>query len=471
MDSFSIHPAYRQDNSALEPAEMTPHAAAGIGDMSSRRTSSRANFSYPSLSRHESNESRSSNGSIPGMTDASDSDISFDDDGSYNTSAGELWDSFWPENAESSSSAYRYSQESQVALLQPRQQKDYLKINPVSYHQYAGADDDTIKISDRGYDLQEEEPPSPRTSIKPLPTQSTPLLSTPPRPAPKRSPVTYSVYPKPPVYNIPRLPHPPRTSSLSFEPPSPPRRPSFLRGSRSSAALKASKSIHNMHSLFIAPSTAPPPNKATALSSAKGAAASVPVSPLYPPPPPLRTLRPSTSAFSLRDKIRLRSSDSTTNRGPTSQTHSATMAPPPQLLPSPLPEQPLLTTRPHHQFVSVFELDSDSEAEADDDAAAAEGGRESRSFARRWARGLHKNKRSGAGAGEKRGGVAERKASSSTSSSGPSSLTTTTTAATVSLSDADYDEGDVQRLSNGGSLSRKRGGSLGRIFGFIAGGR
>lgn len=441
MESFGILSPRQRDTSTLEPTGMATHITTGNSDMSSRRPSSRANFSYPRLSRHGSNESRSSNGSIPSMTDASDSDISFNDDGSYNTSAGELWDSFWPDNAESSS-VYRYSQESQVALLQPSRHKDYLKINPVSC-QYDGTDDDTIKFSNRGYDLQEEEPPSPRTATQPPPTQSTPLLSTPPRPAPKRSPVTYSVYPKPPVFNVPRLPHPPRTSSLSFEPPSPPRRPSFLRGSRSSAALKASKSIHNMHSLFIAPS-ATPFNK-TALSQqresmAVNTATSVPVSPVYPPPPPTpRTVRPSRSAFNLRDKVRLRSD----TRSAISQ--SSVTAPLPQLLPSPLPEP--LPTRP--QFVSVFELDSDSEAEAD---AAAE---ESRSFARRWARSLHKRSTV-----EKRSVAAERKASSSSGLS--PTITTTVSSSDTNPSDKEGDE----RLRDGGSLSRKRGGSLGRIFGF-----
>ncbi|KAK5636247.1 hypothetical protein RRF57_011959 [Xylaria bambusicola] len=416
---------------------MSAHFTTRHGNMS-RQSTSRANFSYPRLSRHESNESRSSNGSVPGMTDASDSDMSFDDDGSYNTSAGELWDSFWPDNAEPPST-YRYSQESQISLLQPKQHKDYLNIDPMCCQSGVVDNDETIKVAIRGYDWQEEKPPSPRTRTQPPSSQSTPLLTTPPRPAPKRSPVTYSVYPKPPVFNVPRLPHPPRTSSLSFEPPSPPRRSSFLRGSRSSAALRASKSTHNMHSLFIAPTTTPFNKVASSQqlsSTATNTAASVPVSPVYPPPPTPRTLRPSTSAFNLRDKVRMRSN----TRGSTSQNH---ITAPPQLLPSPLPEP--LPTRP--QFVSVFELDSDSDSEAD---AAAE---ESRNFARRWARGLHKRSTV-----EKRGVVAERKVSSACGYGG----------GPVSTSDADSgDKGGDERLRDGGSLSRKRGGSLGRIFGFI----
>ncbi|KAI0522170.1 hypothetical protein F5B22DRAFT_461617 [Xylaria bambusicola] len=438
MERPSISLSCRQSDSIIETT-MAAHFTTGHGNMSSRRPASRANFSYPRLSRHESNESRSSNGSVPGMTDASDSDISFDDDGSYNTSAGELWDSFWPENTETSSS-YRFSQESRVSLLQPRQHKGYLDIDPMC-HQSGVVDDEAIKATIRGYGWQEEEPPSPRTITQPPPSQPTPLLTTPPRPAPKRSPVTYSVYPKPPVFNIPRLPHPPRTSSLSFEPPSPPRRPSFLRGSRSSAALRASKSTHNMHSLFIAPTTTQS-NKAASSqqrsSAAMNTAASVPVSPVYPPPPTPRTLRPSTSAFNLRDKVRMRSN----TRGSSSRDHVT--APPPQLLPSPLPEP--MPTRP--QFVSVFELDSDSDSETD---AAAE---ESRSFARRWARGLHKRSTV-----EKRGAAAERKVSSSARGYGGGPVST-------SGADSGDKDGD-ERLRDGGSLSRKRGGSLGRIFGFI----
>ncbi|KAI1311188.1 hypothetical protein F5Y03DRAFT_411045 [Xylaria venustula] len=445
MESLNTLTPYQQDNPLLETTSMAIQMPTGTGNRSSRRPSLRTNFSYPKLIRHESNESRSSNGSAPGMTDASDSDISFDEDGIYNTSAGELWDSFWPDDEEPSTT-YRQSQESLRPLLRPKHQKDYLKINPIHCTPFTAAEG-TFKITTRGYDPEEEEePPSPCTMTQPAPLESTLLLSTPPRPMPKRSPVTYSIYPKPtavvsvPV-SVPRHPHPPRTSSLSFEPPSPPRRPSFLRGSRSSAALKASKSTHNMNSLFIAPSAMPYNiNKTETSPQQATSATSVPVSPAYPPPPTPRTLRPSASAFSLRDKIRARSSDS---KGSASHDHhdntttsTAALTP---LLPSPLPEPLQPTTAPaaRSQFVSVFELDSDSES-ADERGA---------SFARRITRGLHKKSTN-----EKRA-VAQRKASASAAVSHSAALD-------AALSEKEGGE-------RGGSLSRKRGGSLGRIFGFI----
>ncbi|KAI0428260.1 hypothetical protein F5Y09DRAFT_292696 [Xylaria sp. FL1042] len=450
MESFNNLAPYHQDSFLAEASKMVNQITTGRGHRSSRRPSLRTNFSYPKLVRHGSNESRSSNGSIPGMTDTSDCDLSFDEvdeDGIYNTSAGELWDSFWPDDAESSS-IYRQSHESHLPLLQPRQRKDYLKINPTGRSPF-GPDDETIKIATDECDYWEEEPPSPRTSIQPPLLGSTPLLSTPPRPVQKRSPVTYSIYPTPqPVASVPRLPHPPRTSSLSFEPRSSPRRPSFLLNSRSSAALKASKSIHNMNSLFIAPSTMPHNNKVSVSqecppTTAKKAA-SVPVSPVYPPPPTPRTLRPSTSAFNLRDKVRSRSESKGSALHNHNHSNNAT-APLAPLLPSPLPEPipPTPATRP--QFVSVFELDSDSESETE---AADEGP----SFARRIARGLHKRSTI-----EKRGGVAERKVSGSAA------------VAAAGLNAATLYAGPSEKYGGdrGGSLSRKRGGSLGRIFGLI----
>ncbi|KAI1427305.1 hypothetical protein F5Y12DRAFT_712363 [Xylaria sp. FL1777] len=462
MEPFHTFASYRQDRFLSEAPIMANHINTGVDHRSSRRPSSRTNFSYPRLSRHESNESRSSNGSAPGMTDASDSDLSFDEDGIYNTSAGELWDSFWPDDAESSS-IYRQSQESQLALLQPRQGKDYLKLNPIRYTPF-DADDETIKIVTRGYDSEEEEPPSPRTTTQPPPLGSTPLLSSPSRPLPKRSPVTYSIYPKPspPVISVPRHPHPPRTSSLSFEPPSPPRRPSFLGSSRSSTSFKPSKSTHNMHSLFIAPSMQPynklcspqqqssstaPANVATTTTTSSSSS-SVPVSPVYPPPPTPKTLRPSTSAFSLRDKIRARSD----TRGLASHHHrrhdDVTTPLLPSPLPEPLPAPPQQQQQQRPQFVSVFELDSDSESDAE---AANEGP----SFARRIARGLHKRTTIEK---EKRS-IAERKASTAVS----------TTAGLKATLDAGTPEKRCggERLRDGDSLSRNRGGSLGRIFGFI----
>ncbi|KAI0487242.1 hypothetical protein F4859DRAFT_464163 [Xylaria cf. heliscus] len=387
-----------------------------------RRPSSRDNFSYPRLSRHESSESRSSDGSIPGMTDASDSDISCDDDGIYNTSAGELWDSFWPDSTPSS--IFPQSQEDDPVLLQPGQHEDSLKVNPIKRRQPSDADGDAVRITTQDYN-----PEADKLTTTPSHTFRSPLSQS----SPKKSTVTYSVYPKIPVISVQRHPHPPRTSSLSFAPPSPPQGPLFLRGSRSSAALKSSQSSQTIHPLFIPPSLASS-SKAVSIrqrpSTTAKTAVSVPVSPAYPPPPTPKTLRPSTSAFSLRDKARMHN----INKGSVSHNEKA---PPVSLLPSPLPEP--LSTRPHvERFVSVFEFDSDSETEADVD--------EGNSFARRIARGLHKK------TGSDKRGVAQRKVVTA----GPTSL------------DADSSSRDLrEKPRNGGSLSRKRGGSLGRIFGLM----
>ncbi|KAI0537545.1 hypothetical protein GGR58DRAFT_345455 [Xylaria digitata] len=423
MEPSGTFAPYRQDKFSSKFTRMTTDISTGVSCRSSRLPSLETNFSYPRLSRHESSQSQSSNGSYPGMTDASDSDISFDfdDDGMYNTSAGELWDSFWPDSTESSS-IYQQSQEDSLPLLQPQKRGDYFKTSPTR-HQPSGTDGDTIKITTRGYDQGDEELVSPCDTTKPPPLQ----------PTPKKSPVTYSVYPKAPVISVQRHPHPPRTSSLSFEPPSPPRRTSFLRSSRSSAGLKSSKSTYNVNPLFIVPSIISSSNVVSLQerpSTARKTAASVPVSPVYPPPPTPKTLRSSTSAFNLRDRARFRSSN---NRGLASHNVTAPLVP---LLPSPMPE--LLPTRPQvERFVSVFELDSDTESEAD---TADEG----HSFAKRIARGLQKRSTI-----EKRA-VAERKA------------------VTAGLAALHADS--LKKNSEGNprdSLSRKRGGSLGRIFGFI----
>jgi hypothetical protein len=92
------------------------------------------------------------------------------------------------------------------------------------------------------------------------------------------------------------------------------------------------------------------------------------------------------------------------------------------------------------RFVSVFELDSDSETEA---VTADES---NNSFAKRIARGLHKKS-----ASEKRGFL-ERKA-----------VTAGFTALSADNPVKDYEE----KPGESGSLGRKRGGSLGRIFGLM----
>ncbi|KAI0400429.1 hypothetical protein F4802DRAFT_486136 [Xylaria palmicola] len=378
----------------------------------------KTNFSYPRLSRHESNESRSSNGSVPWLTDASDSDISFEDDSIYNTSAGELWDSFWPERT--SAATCGQSQEHYTSPHKSALHDDYLNVSPTTCLPPAGLDVDTTKIATSEPVPKVEEPTTLGGTLKPPTSQ----------PTPRKPPVSYSVYPKLPVGSLPRHLHPPRTSSLGFEPPSPPERPLILRGSRSSTGLKARKSARNINSLFIAPSL-PLPNKAASpqQQSAAKATVSVPVSPAYPPPPPPKMLRPSTSAFNLRDKTRLHRG----NKGPAARDAAVPLVP---LLPSALPE-PSPAQSAAEPFVSVFELDSDSESEADD---------EWNRFAKRIARGLHKK-----GASEKRG-AAERKAVAA-------GLRATDTGA------SDKAPGESSR--NSGSISRKRGGSLGLILGLM----
>ncbi|KAJ2973978.1 hypothetical protein NUW58_g8806 [Xylaria curta] len=178
----------------------------GANTRLSRNVSLGNNFSYPRLSRHESSESRSSEGSMPGMTDASDSDISFDEDCIYNTSANELWDSFWPDKT--APSICRQSQEEHLALLRARRRGDDSKFRLRRRRQPSDVVDDTIVIASGIPDPNVEEPGSPRHMFQPPASQ----------PTPKKSAVTYSVYPKLPAINVHPHPHPhphpPRTSSL-----------------------------------------------------------------------------------------------------------------------------------------------------------------------------------------------------------------------------------------------------------------
>ncbi|KAI8626967.1 hypothetical protein F5Y19DRAFT_487265 [Xylariaceae sp. FL1651] len=405
----------QQDNFLSGTGTETADVTAEVGTRLRRKSSLRTNFSYPRLSRHESSESRSSNGSVPGMTDTSDSDLSFDDDCVYNASAGQLWDSFWPDNMVSS------THKQYPAVLQSSRSRDYFNANPTK-RRSSNTEDDTIKIMPSEHNTKGELPAHGHQTLQCLP----------PQPAPKKAAVTYSVYPRPSVTNVQRYPHPPRISSLSFDPPSPRRTQLLLRGSKSSVGLNPGKSIHNLNTHFIAPSlvlncnaaSSPRQQSLTTINKAT----SVPVSPAYPPPPTPRTLRPSTSAFNLRDKTRAHGNE----RGLVAHNVTAPLTP---LLPEPLPSRPQV-----ERFVSVFELDSDSDTESD---AADES---SNSFAKRIARGLHKKS-----ASEKRG-AGERKA----------------VAVGLTALDANAAEKDFgQKPRDLGSLNRKRGGSLGRIFGLM----
>ncbi|KAI1259888.1 hypothetical protein F5Y18DRAFT_285766 [Xylariaceae sp. FL1019] len=383
-----------------------------------RKPSLRTNFSYPSLSRHESSESRSSNGSLPGMTDSSDSDLSFDDDCvyRYNTSAGQLWDSFWPDNVVSPVN------EPYPAVLPATNGRDYFSVNH-SRRQPPVEDDDTIRIAPISQSRKTGDSSQGQRDSRASPQRKT-----------IKTPVTYSVYPKTCETTVQRRPHPPRTSSLTFNPPPPPRRQLFSKGSKPHATLRSSKSSYNLTSIFTAPPvliTSEFISKSPRSSTKATAAVSVPVSPAYPPFPLPNTLRASASASALRDA----------NRASNGTCHNAT-APLTPLLPSSMPEGPLPRRPRVERFVSVFELDSDSDREGDD------GDESSNSFAKRIARGLHKKS-----ASEKRG-VAERKA-----------VTADLTAVDPGVTENDL---GTQKPKDGGSLSRKRGGSLGRILGLMS---
>ncbi|KAI1809896.1 hypothetical protein GGS20DRAFT_569975 [Poronia punctata] len=390
-----------------------------------RKLSLRTNFSYSRHSHHEPNESRSSNGSILGMTDASDSELSFDDDSVYNTSASELWDSFWPDRP--ASSAQEQAQDSAVPEVGHR---DYKRTNPAQ-HSPSQKGGDTIRTSLDERKTEADEPASPHTIRTPQRKLASP-----------RSPVAYSIYPKPPVVNVHRQPHPPRTSSLSVEvePSSPTRRQGFLRGSKSNAGLRPTK---NVHGLFIAPSL--PPHDTTLLSPTRASktvphtAYSVPVSPAYPPSQVSEALRPSASAINLREGKNGQGQTGNASR----LSPRRVRAPLTNLLPSALPEPHPQPPRPQvERFVSVFEFDSDSESEAEvvDEAH--------NSFARRIARGLHKKS-----ASEKRASTEKKSVAAGL-------------AAAFASSDVPNKQSD-SRPRERGSLGRRRGGSLGRIFGLM----
>ncbi|KAI1176421.1 hypothetical protein F4777DRAFT_546921 [Nemania sp. FL0916] len=427
-----------QEEALADPRIMATDVTAEGRARLPRRPSLRTNFSYPKLCRHGSSESHSSNGSIPGMTDASDSDLSFDDDGGYNTSAGELWDSFWRDNG--AASICRQSQEHRPEFIEPRHCEE-VPISPTTRCPPSIIGGGASKAASGEHNPKVEELTTPPNTVQAPPSQA--------QSGPSRRVVTHPAGSKPPVTGLRRRPHPPRTSSLTFEPPAPPQRPLFLRGSRPSASPRPPKSTQNLGSLFIPPTLVTQSNPASpyctqtsSTTTTSSAAASVPVSPAYPPPPPPQALRPSTSALNIQNKGEAQSSSKRELFS-----HNVT-APLPPLLPSPMPE-PSSSSQPNpspEQLVSVFDFDSDSEDEDDED--------ERHSFAKRIARGLHKKSASS----EKRN-----------TTTGP---TTDRKAATVGHTglDANIAGGKYRRprlRSSTGSISRRRGGSLGRIFGLM----
>ncbi|KAI0886140.1 uncharacterized protein GGS22DRAFT_124797 [Annulohypoxylon maeteangense] len=315
-----------------------------------RKSSLNNNFSYPrpdsQLRRHESSDSCSSlasNGSVPGMTDSSDSETSFEDDSNYNTTAGEIWDTFWPDSASIRGEQY-------PALLRTSQAPNYFTKN-FPQHEFHETDD-TITIPELKQDCKENFNSSCDT---PTPQPS------PPRSAARNGQPTYSVYPRLEPAHMLRVPLPPRTSSLNTAPSSPPRRHAH-KSSRPNLNLKSSKSSHNLRPCRAGLPTSRVPMLPVSANS-------VPASPAHPPPPPPRALRSVTSAINLRDK-----------QGALNQSHHNAVVPLSPLNPTTPTEESQPTLRPEiERLVSVFEVDSDHESYM-----------ESNSFTRRIARGFHK---------------------------------------------------------------------------------
>ncbi|RYP23660.1 hypothetical protein DL765_000956 [Monosporascus sp. GIB2] len=335
------------------------------------------------------------------MTDSSDSEVSLDDDYcQYNVSASELWNSFWPSTEETNAGEWPGS-----FITQPsRSTQEYFSVDVIK--QYADdAEDDTVTITP----LEEKAECTKQTQRPPDSRQSSPR-----RASSKRGPARYSVYPKQQPLSPPRLPHPPRITSLRSGPPDPSRHRS-LKGSKSSFNLPSlSMLTHRLH--------VSPPSSAKQASQAT-TAKSVPVSPAYPLPPP-KSLRPSVSAFNLRE---ISSS---------SEARHNTTAPLPPLVPRPAPPE---------RFVSVFEFDSDAESVVGGRRNHSNGG-----FAKFIARGLHKKSAS------------EKQRAPSTSSSSMSQAVTP-----LDFAVANHADGEGCEKERGEKRpSRKRGGSLGRILGF-----
>ncbi|RYP82549.1 hypothetical protein DL769_001655 [Monosporascus sp. CRB-8-3] len=360
------------------------------------------------------------------MTDSSDSEVSLDDDYcQYNASASELWDSFWPSTEETSAREWPGSSITQSS----RSTQEYFSVDVIK--QYADdAEDDTVTISppeDKAEYAKQTQRPRDSQPLSPRRTSS------------KRGPATYSVYPKQQLLTPPRLPHPPRTSSLRSGPPDPSRHRS-LKGSKSSLNLSSLSTLTRR--LHISPPSSP--KQASHPTTSKSA----PVSPAYPSPPP-KPLRPSVSAFNLRE---ISSS---------SEARHNTTAPLPPLMPrmalpeSPFPPRPAAVER----FVSVFDFDSDAESVVETTGAHARAGRNNHSngnssnngsFAKFISRGLHKKS-----ASEKQRGP---------SASSPS---VSHTVAPLDFAVTSHAGGEGSEKERGEkSRNRKRGGSLGRMLGF-----
>ncbi|ORY67609.1 uncharacterized protein BCR38DRAFT_483225 [Pseudomassariella vexata] len=378
---------------------------------SSRLNGRTNNFSYPRPDghppQHESADSRSSltsNGSIPGMTDASDSEVSADDDYHYNTSATKLWDSFWPTGTDKAESI-------------PKQQnssRDFFTINysPSRSHEL---EDDTVTIT-------EKDPLDTTTAYWSF---ETPRAS-PPRPKNVKDTKdnrksSYSIYPKLSPTIISTAPLPPRSSSLSIEAASAQTiRRKSIKATKSLASIHSSKSSASSHHLYLAP-PAPETSSTTTISKAKSLSIA-PYGDYLPVPVAAPPLRPSTSACNTCEQPR--------RPYPTATQHNATapLAPLAQSSTTDLNNHHQRLVRPQlERFVSVFETDSENESDG-----------ESSGLAKRLARGLHHKK--SASAEKLRGSSRSRPTSCSR-------------------------DGSAEEFNNSASHSRKRGSSLGRMLG------
>ncbi|KAK8005193.1 hypothetical protein PG990_011230 [Apiospora arundinis] len=251
--------------------------------------SQKANFSYPRpdsrVIRHEPTDSRSSmtsNGSVPGMTDASDSEASADDDFHYNASASELWDSFWPNDA----SRIQGLQQPQGSASPSLDTPDYFAATAVPSK---SEDDGTIAIPSAERQSQQLKAfqwplPSPRTSrLRPIHTRVPATTSVCPKAVDEES--ASSSQTSIPARSTSLVPEAPRQQHLIKRKP--------LRSSKSIANLSVSKSRPHLHPLYEAPTAS------TSNSTIKQDVQSLPVSPAYPEPPSM-SLRPSASAFDMR---------------------------------------------------------------------------------------------------------------------------------------------------------------------------
>ncbi|KAK8099328.1 uncharacterized protein PG998_012569 [Apiospora kogelbergensis] len=326
--------------------------------------SQKANFSYPRpdsrVIRHEPTVSRSSmtsNGSVPGMTDASDSEASADDDFHYNASASELWDSFWPNDASRIPSLQQPQGSSSPSL----DTSDYFTATTTPLERLE--DDDTITLSSAERSSQQLKAfqwplPNPRRHYrKDRPLRVKPL----------------SRLGQPPL-----APEAPRQQHLIKRKP--------LRSSKSIANLSVSKPRPHLHPLYEAPTAS------TSNSTIIQDIQSLPVSPAYSEPPSM-SLRPSASAFDMRRQHAEDAAAALYNK--THHNATAPLAPlPPRAFQQLEQQQPTMAQRPARpqmeRNVSVFECDSDDDSDYEAESK----------FVRRLTRGLQ-HKKSTIGGGER----------------------------------------------------------------------